>query len=178
MHVNDSYATTFHQLLRHEARRRLFEESFPRLKKCLELLSEEQIWQRPNSELSSVGNLVLHLCGNIRQWLISGLGGAEDERNRASEFAHSVPISRANLINMLDALQEDAEETLSNIDLARLMKVVTIQGFRETGVSVLVHVIEHASYHVGQVTWYTKLVTEKDLGYYSGLDLSQKNPAT
>lgn len=70
-----NYPQQFCDALLAETRRRLFGESFPRLKKCLEQLSEEEIWHRPNPHSNSVGNLVLHLCGNARQWIASGLGG-------------------------------------------------------------------------------------------------------
>jgi putative RNA 2'-phosphotransferase len=69
-----------------ESKRRLLDQSLPRLKKCLELLSEEEIWFRPNTKALSVGNLVLHLCGNVTQHIVSGLGGAPDTRRRAEEL--------------------------------------------------------------------------------------------
>ena len=74
-----------------EAGREL-EAAFGRIKHCLRQLSEEQVWWRPSPALNSIGNLILHLCGNLRQWIVAGLGGAADHRNRPSEFAEPGPL--------------------------------------------------------------------------------------
>ena len=83
------------------AQRVLFTQSLPSIVKCLQQLSEEEIWWRPNPASNSAGNLVLHLCGNVRQWIIAGLGGVEDTRERDREFAEQGPISRTALIAQL-----------------------------------------------------------------------------
>lgn len=155
-----------------EVRRRLFDESIPRIRKCLSLLNEEEIWRRPNAHLVSVGNLVLHLCGNARQWICSGLGGQADHRNRDAEFDTPGPFPVQFLYDELAAMQRDVEATLSALQPGTLTQHVRIQGFDETGLSVLVHVVEHFSYHTGQITWYTKWLKNLDTGYYAGMDLN------
>lgn len=161
-------------MLIQETRRRLLGESLPRLKRCLDLLEEEEVWLRPNESSNSVGNLVLHLCGNARQWIVSGLGGAVDNRRRSEEFSARGPLPKSYLIELLDALASDIEAVLDRLSEGDLLKVYPVQVFQETGISILVHVVEHFSYHVGQVGYFVKARKNLDLGYYSGHDLERK----
>ncbi|RMG83705.1 MAG: DUF1572 domain-containing protein [Bacteroidetes bacterium] len=156
----------FHQLLLAETRRRLFEEGIPRLKKCLLALSEEEIWHRPNAHSNSMGNLTLHLCGNVRQWILSGLGKQPDRRRRQAEFDQRDPIPRETLFRQLDELARGVEAVLQSLTPADLLATHEVQVYRETGVSILVHVVEHFSYHVGQMTYYVKWLKDCDMGYY------------
>lgn len=160
------------ELLVAEARRRLIDESLPRIEHCLEQLTEDDIWHRPNQNVVSVGNLCLHLCGNVRQWIIAGLGRAEDSRDRDSEFAERGPIPRADLVGRLRHTLDEAVGVLEALDPASLAQPRRVQGFDETGVSVVVHVIEHFSYHTGQISLAVKLLKDIDLGYYAGKDLN------
>ncbi len=154
-----------------EVRRRLFEEGIPRLKKCLSLLNEQEVWWRPNEHSNSVGNLVLHLCGNARQWICSGLGKQPDHRRRSEEFAERSPLPTAELLQRLNALQNDIEAVLQKLSPADLLEQHPVQVYRENGVSILVHVVEHFSYHVGQVTYLVKWLKDLDTGYYAGQNL-------
>ena len=159
------------ELLIRETKYRLLEESIPRLHKCLDKLSEAEIWYRPNTHTVSIGNLVLHLNGNVRQWLISGLGGAPDLRRRQQEFDKMGPIPTSELKEMLDILENDIEVVLEGLSKSDLITERTIQGYKSSGVSILVHVVEHFSYHVGQVTIMVKSRKDVDMGYYQGQDL-------
>jgi uncharacterized damage-inducible protein DinB len=154
-----------------EAQRRLVAESMPRLRKCLGLLSEEEIWRRPNAETPSVGNLVLHLMGNVRQYILSGLGGAPDRRRRSQEFVETGPIPTSELLARLEDLMGEMEETLARIDPASLLDLRRVQGFDESGLSILVHVVEHFSYHVGQISYVVKSRQAIDLKYFDGVNL-------
>lgn len=165
---------TIHTLLIDEVKRRLFEEGVPRIKKCLSELNEEEIWHRPNGQSNSVGNLVLHLCGNVRQWIIAGLGQEEDVRQRQIEFDERGPISTIQLLDKLALLEKDVRTTLDKVSAESLVELHKVQAFEETGVSILVHVTEHFSYHVGQITYYVKAVKDMDMNYYGGIDLEQK----
>lgn len=155
------------ELLIRETKYRLLEESIPRLHKCLDKLSEAEIWYRPNTHTVSIGNLVLHLNGNVRQWLISGLGGAPDLRQRQQEFDETGPIPTSELKEMLDILENDIEVVLEGLSTSDLITERTIQGYKSSGVSILVHVVEHFSYHVGQVTILVKSRMNVDMGYYA-----------
>ncbi len=161
----------YRDLLVREVRRRLMEENVPRIKKCLSELTTEEIWYRPNENSNSVGNLVLHLCGNVRQWLLSGLGGYTDNRRRQQEFDEKGPFPTSILLRHLDELMEEVDKVLNRVTSEQLLLPVEIQGFMETGVSVLVHVIEHFSYHTGQITYYVKWRKNINMAYYAGKNL-------
>ena len=161
-----------------EAHYRVFIESVPRICQCLDLLSAEEIWRRPNEQSNSVGNLVLHLCGNVRQYVVHGLGKVFDDRIRDEEFVvrnETDGHSQQELEAMLTQLQKDCEQVFSTLTEADLMETKSIQGFQITGLSALVHITEHFSYHTGQITLLTKLYRNVDTGYYAGFDLNTTN---
>jgi uncharacterized damage-inducible protein DinB len=184
MAAKDVNLDMFGRALIAECERRLFDESMPRLKQCLSLLSQDEIWFRPNSETVSVGNLVLHLCGNVRQWIISGLGDAPDSRERSKEFSETGPIPTDDLFKRLDETMREVRMVLSKLDANTLLDKRTVQGFQELGISILVHVVEHFSYHVGQVAYFVKSRKAVDLKFYKGVDLNKSgnknigNPTT
>ena len=150
-------------------------KSYPRIVKCLGELSDAEIWRRPNENLASVGNLILHLCGNMRQWIISGIGGAPDKRERWKEFDEKGPIPRADLIQRLKSTLDEVVNVLRKADHAKLTESRTVQGEVTTGVSVIMHVTEHFSYHTGQISLHVKLLKNIDLGYYKERDLNVRS---
>jgi uncharacterized damage-inducible protein DinB len=154
-----------------EVRRRLVGESIPRTIKCLGQLSETEVWQRPNENSNSVGNLVLHLCGNARQWLISGLSAAEDGRKRQEEFDERGPIPTAELVDKLNQLSADLDALLSELDESVHTKMLEVQGFQESGFAILLHAVEHFSYHVGQISYSVKFRKDINLNYYGAQNL-------
>lgn len=151
------------------------EENTPRIEKCLAELTEDEVWQRPNPASNSIGNLVLHLCGNITQYVISSLGGRPDARDRDAEFAARNGLSKSGLMEKLRNTLHEAVATIRLASDAELMRVRTVQGFDMSGIGIIVHVCEHYSYHTGQIAFWTKLLKNKDLGFYAGLDLNVKN---
>ncbi len=157
-----------------EIKRRLFGESIPRLKKCLDKLSDEQIWYRPNNSSNSVGNLVLHLHGNVRQWVVAGLAKNPDVRERQKEFDEKGPVPRAQMIGDMDQLMLEVDQILNKVSTKDLLEVRDVQGFKESGLSILVHITEHFSYHVGQMTYIVKMLKDTDMGYYDGHNLDAK----
>ncbi|MBK8502144.1 MAG: DUF1572 family protein [Saprospiraceae bacterium] len=166
-----------HRLFLPEIRRRLTGEGQERILKCLDLLTEEDIWYRPNAQSNSVGNLVLHLCGNVTQWLFSTMGGEEDTRKRQSEFDEKGPVSRENLKQKIIDLMLQADQIIKDLDSNELTKIYSVQGFQESGLAILIHITEHFSYHVGQITYFVKARRDIDVGYYAGKDLDQINKA-
>ena len=148
-------------------------EGRDRLHKCLNMLSEEQIWKRANANTASVGNLVLHLCGNVGQWIISTLGREADDRLRDAEFSDTGSLDRSQLLDRLDATIQRATAIITVLPDEDLEREFDVQAYRETGVAIIVHVTEHFSYHVGQVTLHTKLLLDVDTGYYAGQDLNR-----
>jgi len=146
-------------------RARLEERYLPRIIGCLEQLSDEEIWWRPNEASNSIGNLVLHVCGNMRQWITSGLGGAADIRERDKEFAERVAIGRAALRDQLQQTVGEACGVLTRLNPGDLTRRYRIQGFDVTGYEAAAQVTEHVAYHLGQIIYVTKLKRAKDLGF-------------
>ncbi len=151
------------------------EENPPRIERCLAELSEAEIWQRPNPASNSVGNLILHLCGNIRQYAIASLGQAPDQRQRDSEFAARDGYNKAELLEKLQSTVTAALETIRQTSDEEMMRVRSVQGFQMSGIGIAVHVCEHFSYHTGQIAFWVKLLKDKDLGFYGDLDLTVTN---
>jgi uncharacterized damage-inducible protein DinB len=143
----------------------LAKQNLPHIVRCLQQLSEEDIWWRPNSSSNSAGNLVLHLCGNMRQWIISGLGGAAHKRERDREFAEQGPIPREVLVKQLRGTVRDACRVLAQLSDDSLPRKYIIQGYRVTGLDAVFHVTEHFGYHTGQIIYITKLKRAQDLGF-------------
>jgi hypothetical protein len=108
---------------------------------------------------------VLHLCGNVRQWIISGLGGKPDVRKRDEEFAQRGPVSRRMLIATLRQTVKEARQTLDSVSPATLGQEFTIQGYRVSGRTAVSCVYEHFAFHAGQIIYITKLKRGKDLGF-------------
>jgi len=153
------------------------EESFKKVEKCFEELNEHEIWKRPNPHSNSVGNIMLHLCGNIRQYAISSLGGSRDVRERDQEFLAKGGFSKQELFTKLQLTVDEAKNVIRNISQPELLRRRSVQGFTQSGIGIIVHVTEHLSYHTGQIVFWTKLLRDKDLGFYSGVDLNLKNDA-
>src|SRR5438067_13096304 len=106
-----------------------------RIKHCLNQLSDEQIWWRAAPGMNSIGNLILHLCGNVRQWIIAGLGDATDTRNRHAEFAERGPIPRAELMVQLEQVVDHAAHVLRQQTSKSLLTRRRIQGFDVSGLA-------------------------------------------
>lgn len=151
------------------------QENLPRIQKCLNELTEEQIWQRPNASSNSMGNLVLHLCGNIRQYVISSLGRQPDVRVRDEEFAAQGGYSRQELWDKLEETLQTAFHVIRNASDEEMMRVRSVQGFQQSGLAICLHVCEHLSYHTGQMAFWVKLLKDKDLAFYGNLNLNAKN---
>ncbi|WP_258100333.1 DinB family protein [Marinoscillum pacificum] len=147
----------------------------PRIKKCFDQLSEEDVWKKPNESLNSIGNLVLHLCGNIRQYAISSLGQSPDVRSRSEEFSTTGGLSKLELIQKLEETVSEAVHTIKNVSEEELMRNRMVQGFNYSGIGIIIHVTEHFSYHTGQIAFRTKQLKNKDLGFYADRDLEIKN---
>jgi uncharacterized damage-inducible protein DinB len=154
-----------------EVRRRILEENIPRMQQCLRTLSQEDIWYRPNENSNSIGNLVLHLDGNLRQWVIATFNHLPDTRQRQQEFDQRTPLPVTQLETITAKLAEDLAATLARIIPDDLSKTYTVQGFQENGVGILLHAVEHFSYHVGQMTYFVKARKDMDMGYYEGVKL-------
>jgi uncharacterized damage-inducible protein DinB len=163
--------TTSDQHFIDTCRRYVSAEYLPKIQRCLEALSEEDVWWRPNPESNSVGNLVLHLAGNIRQWIVSGVGDRPDTRERATEFAADAETAgaewtRSRLSAHLQEALADVDEVLAALAPDDLLRRTVIQGQDVTVLEGIFHAVEHFSTHVGQIIYITKLRTGGDLRFY------------
>lgn len=137
--------------------------------RCISICTAEELCFRPNENSNSIANLILHLNGNVRQWVFAGILGLNYKRNRPNEFIPKEGMSLSALQTVLEALKTDLLHYTPTITAELLDKTHSIQVYQETGFSALVHVIEHFSYHTGQIALLTKLIKNQDLGFYSGL---------
>ena len=157
-----------------EARRLLAEDYLPKIERCLEQLGDD-IWWRPNEASNSVGNLLLHLAGNARQWIVAGVGGAQDGRERQTEFdagkdagagGAELPTAQA-LLSRLRATLAEVDAVLARLEPASLLERRTIQGLSDVVVlNAVFHVVEHFSMHTGQIVQLTKMRAARDLRFY------------
>jgi len=145
------------------------EELCGRIVKCLGMLDEDRIWMRGSKNENAIGNLVLHLCGNVRQWVIAGLGGAADVRTRDAEFAALGGVAGGELAAKLQETVAEAAGIIRSLTTERLAARKTIQGYEVNGMEIVYHVVEHFSMHTGQVLFAAKMLTGADLGFYRHL---------
>jgi hypothetical protein len=135
----------------------------PKIERCLGLLSDGDIWWRPNDASNSIGNLILHLCGNVTMWIIGGVGNQPFDRNRQLEFDERRQIPAADLRARLRSVVAQADEVLSEIDGAELLSRRRIQGYDVNVLEAIYHVVEHFSMHTGQIILLSKARVGEDL---------------
>lgn len=152
------------------SRRKLLEQYWPRLHGAVESLTDEQVWWRPNPASNSIGNLVLHLDGNVHQWLVGAFSGSPDLRDRPAEFAQRDLIPRAALLDRFAGTIEQAAAVLDQLTEADLLRMYDIQGYRVSGLEAVYQVVEHFAMHYGQILYVTKQLRGEDLGFYRELD--------
>jgi len=151
-------------------RKTLLDQFWPRIKTCVEHMTVEQVWWRPNPASNSIGNLVLHLNGNVNQWLIASFSKSEDQRNRPAEFAAQGGLTAAELLARLGATMSEVEKVLSRITVEELLATYKIQAYEVRGLDAIYHATEHFGLHYGQIAYITKSLEGKDLGFYRELN--------
>jgi len=164
-----------HTILIKQIDERLIQGGIHRILSCLERLSQDQLYWRPNENSNSINNLILHLDGNVRQWLIASLSHTKDLRVRDAEFDTTNQKTKIILIEILNQLEKDVRAVFPDLQQCDLLEMKSVQCYEESVLSIIIHVIEHFSYHVGQITYVTKLLLDVDTGYYSGMDLNNTN---
>jgi uncharacterized damage-inducible protein DinB len=152
------------------SRTQLIEQYWPRLRGCVESLTDEQVWWRPNGSSNSIGNLLLHLNGNVRQWLVVSFNRVEDTRDRPAEFNEQKLIPRSALLDQLGDTMQQVSEVLLRLTETDLLSQFTIQGYKVSGLAAVYHVVEHFGMHYGQILYITKMLRNVDLGFYRELN--------
>jgi hypothetical protein len=156
------------------SRSKLLKQHWPRLRACVESLTDAQVWWRPNEASNCIGNLLLHLNGNVQQWLVASFERLEDARNRPAEFAEREHVPAAALLERLGATLERASAVLARLTEADLRATYHIQGYTVSGLEAVYQVVEHFGLHYGQIVYITKSISGKDLGFYRELDKTGK----
>lgn len=146
------------------------QRSAGRIEDCLRRLNYDQIWTRNCENVNAAGNLVLHLCGNVRQWIGFGVGRHADIRDRDAEFAARSGLQPGQLIEQMKSTVAEASGILRNFDTAHLLDKVTIQNREVTKLEAIYQVVEHFAQHTGQIIFVTKMLTGEDLGYFKELN--------
>lgn len=156
---------------------RLLEDDYvPRVRRALDALPSDDLWWRPNDASNSAGNLVLHLAGNLRQWVVSGVGDAPDRRDRDGEFAadgvardedgEGAGMDVDEVLARLEAAVADALDVIRSLEPGRLTDPISVQGNETTVLRAVYHAVEHFSMHTGQLLWIAKARAGRDLGLY------------
>lgn len=159
-----------------ESARFLQDVFLPKIQRCVEQLTNEDVWWRPNENSNSIGNLLLHLSGNVRQWILSGLGGQADTRTRQQEFDQRSANTKDELLDALKKIVNEASAVLLTFDPALLSERRMIQHKEVSLLYAVYHVVEHFSMHTGQIISLTKIRTGRDLRFYdmkSGVPVEQ-----
>lgn len=141
-------------------------EYLPKIERSLAAVSDEQIWWRSGDETNSIGNLMLHLAGNARQWIVSGVGGAPDHRERQTEFDARDGIGRDELLARLKQTVAEVDAVLAGVTGGELLEIRTIQGTQTSVLDAIYHVVEHFGMHTGQIIFLAKMLGKKDLKFY------------
>jgi uncharacterized damage-inducible protein DinB len=152
------------------SRNQLMGQYWPRLRETVAPLTEEQLWWRPNESSNSIGNLILHLNGNVGQWLVTTFNPREDKRDRPAEFAAHGGGSAADLLDKLGSTLDAAAAVLDRLTIEELLAFFDIQGYRVRGLDAVYHVVEHFGMHYGQILYIAKSLTGRDLGFYKELN--------
>ena len=148
------------------SRRYLKDDYLLRIRLALEKLSPDDLWWRPNESSNSVGNLLLHLAGNVRQWIVSGVGGVPDARRRELEFAAREGLDAREAFAKLEDAVADVDAVLAQLEPSALAERRTIQGNEVTVLEAIYHVVEHFSMHTGQILYVVKARSGEDLGFW------------
>jgi hypothetical protein len=171
MHANDSELAALFLAF---SRKKLLDQYWPRLRQCVEPLTDDEVWGRPNDASNSIGNLILHLNGNVTQWLVASFNELPDARNRPTEFSTREGISTQELLEKLSVTMDQAAAVLARLTADDLLRPYEIQGYHVRGLDAVYQVVEHFGLHYGQIAYIAKSFIGSDLGFYRELSATGK----
>ena len=151
------------------------EESLRMIIIAFSKITDDMLWKRPTDRGMALGNQILHSCGNMTQYICTSLGELVDERKRDLEFSTITGLTKEELLKQLKTTVRTAQDAIHNATSLQYETVREVQGFRLSGVGVVLHAVEHFSYHTGQVAFWVKQLIQEDLGFYAEMDLTQNN---
>ena len=150
-------------------------ENTQKVMTCMGFFDDVTIWDRANPNTLSMANQLLHLSGNITQYILSGLAGKPDERQRDLEFSVTEGWTKEAVQTRFLGVITEAIRTIENSSDEELLRQREVQGFTLSGIGIIMHVVEHYSYHTGQVVAWTRQRENRAMGFYDGINLSAKN---
>ncbi len=150
------------------------DENTRMVQKSLAHIDHEALWHVPNRAMNSIANLILHLCGNMGQYAIASLGNGSYQRQRDLEFSRRSGETKKELLQLLLDTVEKTKAAIQESTVAELLKKRKVQGYRFSGLGIVFHVVEHYSYHTGQIAYLVKQMKHIDLGFYDGIDLNEQ----
>jgi uncharacterized damage-inducible protein DinB len=133
------------------------------LASCLARLDDTQVWQKQCDHENSIANLILHLCGNMRQWILHGIRGDADVRTRDAEFEAAHTMSREELLAMFTATTAECRATIATVSAERLAEIIHPQDRTVSVLEAIAQVTGHVQQHVGQIILLTKQMAATDL---------------
>lgn len=139
-----------------QAIRRL-DASFEQIKHCVDQIDDSQVWWRPHETMNSIGNILLHLCGNLTQWIITGVRQEPDQRDRPAEFAERSNIPKTELLMRLQSVVNESRKVLTELPESTLLEPRRIQGFEQTILSATFDSLAHLAGHVQEIIYITRL---------------------
>jgi uncharacterized damage-inducible protein DinB len=137
-----------------------------KIRRCLDALPRDAVWRRSDEDSNSIGNLLLHLAGNVRQWIVSSVGGAPDGRYRSGEFAARDGGDVGELFAALRATLDEADAVIASLTPEMLLERRTIQGREVSVLDAVYHVVEHFALHTGQIILLTKTYAPGRIHFY------------
>ena len=140
-----------------ESMRHAFAEGLFRIEHCVNQLDDGGVWWRPAPEMNSIANLLLHLSGNLRQWIVSTVGAAPDHRNRQAEFDDCSQRPKRELLALLAATVAEADQVLASLSESRMLERVTVQGYHTYAAAAVVHSVTHFTGHVQEIVHLTRV---------------------
>jgi uncharacterized damage-inducible protein DinB len=141
-----------------------------KLRHCVNALPREAVWARPDAGSNSIGNLLVHLTGNVTEWILGGVGGQTINRNRAGEFAQKTGRDAAALLDDLEVVLNKADSVLARLNAKGLERSIVIQGRETTVLGAIYHVVEHFAMHTGQIVLMTKIHAPGKIHFYEDAD--------
>jgi len=141
-----------------------------KLRHCVNALPLGTVWARPNESSNSIGNLLVHLTGNVTEWILGGVGGQSIERHRAREFAQREGADAGTLLDNLEAVLHEADSVLAGLTAQDLERSIVIQERDTTILGAIYHVVEHFAMHTGQIVLMTKIHAPGKIRFYEDAD--------
>jgi uncharacterized damage-inducible protein DinB len=148
----------------------LFDEFLSKIEKSVAPLADADVWWRPNEVSNSIANLLLHLNGNVTQWIVGGVGQRPYTRERQQEFDERSPTPARDLVSRLRATVQDAIAIIGRQTEASLLERRSIQGYDVTVLEAIYHVVEHFSMHTGQIIMLAKMRHDRDLQLWTPIE--------